>query len=181
LDSSTRSLLEQRNCNRELQGLPFMPLQYTIVAFSHLRWDFVYQRPQHLLSRLAARRPVFFIEEPQLDLNKPAHWKRIHAQANVTVLRPRTPVAAPGFHADQLTVLEPLMHELAAELGDETLVAWLYTPMALPLAQALKPDAIVYDCMDELSLFLGAPPELLSREDALLQCADLMFTGGPSL
>ena len=158
-----------------------MPPRYTIVALSHLRWDFVYQRPQHLLSRLAASRPVFFIEEPELDLNEPAHWERTNAQANVTVLRPRTPVTASGFHAGQLAVLEPLMHELAAELGDETLVAWLYTPMALPLAQALKPDAIVYDCMDELSLFLGAPPELLAREDALLRCADLMFTGGPSL
>ena len=58
----------------------------------------------------------------------------------MTVCAPRTPVAAPGFHADQLAVLKPLMHELAAELGDETLVAWLYTPMALPLARGLEPD-----------------------------------------
>ena len=71
-----QALLEQRQLFRELEGLPFMPLQYAIVAFSHLRWDFVYQRPQHLLSRLAASRPVFFIEEPELDLNEPARWER---------------------------------------------------------------------------------------------------------
>jgi UDP-galactopyranose mutase len=99
----------------------------------------------------------------------------------VVVLRPRTPIRAPGFNSEQLTALEPLIAELAAELRDTSLLAWLYTPIALPLAEALSPSAIVYDCMDELSLFLGAPPELVSREATLMECADVMFTGGPSL
>jgi UDP-galactopyranose mutase len=158
-----------------------MPPRYTIVAFSHLRWNFVYQRPQHLLSRLAARRPVYFIEEPELDLGGPVRWERSSPQPNVTVLRPRTPIRTPGFHADQVALLKPLIGDLANELDDERMLAWLYTPMALPLVEELKPDAMVYDCMDELSLFLGAPPELLSHEAALLQRADVMFTGGPSL
>jgi UDP-galactopyranose mutase len=158
-----------------------MQPQYSIVVFSHLRWNFVYQRPQHLLSRLAAKRPVFFVEEPDLDRESAPRWERNTPQSNVVVLRPRTPIAAPGFNADQLPALEPLIAELRAELGGAGLLAWLYTPMALPLAEALGPDAIVYDCMDELSLFLGAPPELLSREAALLECADVIFTGGPSL
>src|ERR1041384_8308221 len=38
-----------------------------LVCFSHLRWDFVYQRPQHLLSRCAQGRRVFFFEEPVYD------------------------------------------------------------------------------------------------------------------
>lgn len=158
-----------------------MQPRYSIVAFSHLRWNFVYQRPQHLLSRLAANRPVFFIEEPELDSEGPARWERSNPAPNVIVLRPHTPVKAPGFHPDQLAALEPLIAELARELEGATLLAWLYTPMALPLAEALGPEVIVYDCMDELSLFLGAPPELLSREASLLECADVMFTGGPSL
>ena len=155
--------------------------QYSIVVFSHLRWNFVYQRPQHLLSRLAAKRPVFFVEEPELDPTGPPRFERSTPQPNVTVLRPRTPVQSPGFHPEQLTVLEPMVAELARELDGTTLVAWLYTPLALPLAQALGPAVIVYDCMDELSLFQGAPPELLSREAELLACSDVMFTGGPSL
>jgi UDP-galactopyranose mutase len=158
-----------------------MQSQFSIVAFSHLRWNFVYQRPQHLLSRLAATRPVFFIEEPELDPDGPVRWERSTPQPNVVVLRPRSPIAAQGFTAEQLAALTPLIADLATELEDRQLVAWLYTPLALPLAQALEPDLMVYDCMDELSLFLGAPPELLSREAALLECADLMFTGGPSL
>jgi len=158
-----------------------MQPRYTIVGFSHLRWNFVYQRPQHLLSRLAARRPVFFIEEPELDLGGAVRWERSTPQPNVTVLRPRTPIRAPGFHPDQIALLKPLIDDLASELGDEPVLAWLYTPMALPLAQKLEPDAMVYDCMDELSLFLGAPPELLRHEARLLERADVMFTGGPSL
>jgi UDP-galactopyranose mutase len=159
----------------------FMHLQYTIVALSHLRWNFVYQRPQHLLSRLAARRPVIFFEEPEFDPDGPAYWERSNPQPNVHVYRPRTPVPAPGFHQDQLPALEPLVAELRNELENENVLAWLYTPMALPVARMLEPNAAVYDCMDELSLFLGAPPELLTREAELLEYADLMFTGGPSL
>ena len=160
---------------------PFMHLPYTIVAFSHLRWNFVYQRPQHLLSRLAATHPVVFVEEPQYDAEGPARWERSTPHPNVTVFRPRTPVQAPGFHGEQLAALEPLMAELSAELGEANLLAWLYTPMALPLAMAIDPVATVYDCMDELSLFLGAPPQLLAFEVQLLEYADVMFTGGPSL
>lgn len=158
-----------------------MQPQYTIVAFSHLRWNFVYQRPQHLLSRLAERHPVIFIEEPELDPNGPPRWERSSPKPGLTVYRPNTPVRTPGFHGEQFPVLEPLLADLRAELSPGRVLAWLYTPMALPLARALTPDAALYDCMDELSLFLGAPPELLSLEAELLKYADLMFTGGPSL
>ena len=158
-----------------------MHLPYTIVAFSHLRWNFVYQRPQHLLSRLAKTHPVVFIEEPELDTHGPPRWERSNPHPNVSVYRPRTPVTEPGFHGDQFPLLESLMAELSADLGSSHLMAWLYTPMALPLALTLDPGAAVYDCMDELSLFLGAPPELLAFENQLLEYADLMFTGGPSL
>ena len=158
-----------------------MPPRYTIVAFSHLRWNFVYQRPQHLLSRLAAGHPVFFIEEPELDLDGEIRFERSSPQPNITVLRPRTPIRAPGFNAGQIAALRPLIAELATELGESSVLAWLYTPLALPLAEELEPNAMVYDCMDELSLFKGAPPELLSQESRLLELADVMFTGGPSL
>jgi UDP-galactopyranose mutase len=158
-----------------------MQSPFSIVAFSHLRWNFVYQRPQHLLSRLAANHPVFFIEEPELDRDGPTRWERSSPQPNIIVLRPRTPIDAPGFNPEQLAALAPLIAQLAVELKDTRLVTWLYTPLALPLAQALDPQVMVYDCMDELSLFLGAPPELLSRETELLSAADVMFTGGPSL
>ena len=159
-----------------------MPHEYPIVVLSHLRWDFVYQRPQHLLSRLAARHPVLFVEEPEVEpgLTTP-RWDRSRPERNVTVYRPRTGSAAPGFHAEQLEQVSRLLPELREELGDREPVAWVYTPLALPLVHRLTPAAVVYDCMDELSLFRGAPAELVSREAELLARADLVFTGGPSL
>jgi UDP-galactopyranose mutase len=151
-----------------------------LLAFSHLRWDFVHQRPQHVLSRLAASRRVLMIEEPVHDEGVP-RWERLTPAPNVEVYRPHTPVRAPGFCAAQLAVLRRMLYALRRAQRIERCLAWLYTPMALPLATDAAPELIVYDCMDELSAFLHAPPELLAREAELLGCADLVFTGGPSL
>jgi glycosyltransferase involved in cell wall biosynthesis len=151
-----------------------------LIVFSHLRWDFVYQRPQHLLSRFAAKRRVFFIEEP-VRRDGPAGFDRSHPCAGVTVLRPHTPVEAAGFHDEQLAVLGGLLDGMVVAEFMQFPVVWFYTPMALPLLNHLRPSAVVYDCMDELSAFDFAPHQLRQRESALLKVADLVLTGGPSL
>ena len=153
-----------------------------LVVLSHLRWDFVFQRPQHVLSRLAQSRPVTVVEEPVHDAGAAAHLEAIDAAPGVTVLRPHTPVAEPGFSDAQVAVVAPLLRRWAVET--EALGAcdgWTYTPLAAPLLDAVEPRAVVYDCMDELSAFDHAPPQLLARERELLDRADLVFTGGPSL
>lgn len=150
----------------------------TIIVFSHLRWDFVYQRPQHLLSRLAENYKIVFIEEPVFHEHD--SFLEISAPGpNITVLKPHTPVDAPGFHDEQLPHLIKLMRQLVV-LGEEHMV-WFYTPMALPLLQELQPALVIYDCMDELASFQNPPKQMLQRENALLKVADLVFTGGPSL
>ena len=151
-----------------------------LVVFSHLRWDFVYQRPQHLLSRFARHRRVLFIEEP-IPGEGLARWERQAPLPNLSVFRPHTPIAEGGFHESQLPVLRPLVRLLASAEVARTCVLWFYTPMALPLAEAFTPSLVVYDCMDELSAFAFAPPRLLDHERELLAGADLVFTGGPSL
>lgn len=154
---------------------------YDLVVFSHLRWDFVYQRPQHLLSRLAQDRRVFFVEEPEYAPG-PACMRVSSPCAGVTVMRARTPIDAAGFADAQLAVLEPLLRRSLSKQGVREAVAWFYTPMALPLLKSMQtPRAVVYDCMDELSAFDFAPPQLLQRETELLARADLVLTGGPSL
>src|SRR5947208_3079526 len=152
-----------------------------IITFSHLRWNFVYQRPQHLLSRLAKKRRVFFIEEPVWDASGVLSWERSEPEPNVIVCTPHTPVRSTGFTEEQKPHLRRLVNQLVEEEQLEDYLLWFYTPMALPLADALEPELIVYDCMDELSGFLGAPPELAQREEQLLQRAGVVFTGGPSL
>jgi UDP-galactopyranose mutase len=153
-----------------------------IIVFSHLRWEFVYQRPQHLLSRLAEFHRIIFIEEPEFaPASAKCSWRYSLPTSNVLVCRPCTHSQAPGFHREQLPHLSRLLSELLERERLTDYVLWFYTPMAEPLADELKPLAVVYDCMDELSAFLNAPPQLLEREIALLQRADIVFTGGPSL
>src|SRR5215210_6814259 len=134
-----------------------------IVVFSHLRWDFVYQRPQHLLSRLAAKRRIIFIEEPVSEPSTRLSWERVAPPGakNVLVCRPHTPATEPGFSREQMPYLSSLVQQLIAEEGLEDYVIWMYTPMALPLAQELTPRAVIFDCMDELSAFKNAPAELI--------------------
>jgi UDP-galactopyranose mutase len=158
-----------------------VPLPRPLVVFSHLRWDFVYQRPQQLLSRLAGRRRVLYIEEP-VDAGAEADgWELSRPAAEVLVARPRLrALGARG--AEQVEEgISALLRDLVEAEEVARPVAWLYTPMALPLVDAVEPSLVVYDCMDELSLFLGAPPELVRREAELLRRADLVFTGGASL
>ncbi len=157
-----------------------MPSSPDLLVFSHLRWDFVWQRPQHLLTRLARRRRVVFVEEPLPHDAGPA-WECRDAGDGVRVCRPRTPSHAPGFHDEQLPLLRQLLPELLQREKLDEYAAWFYTPLAVPLLDALRPRAVVYDCMDELSAFRNAPRELLEREAELLRRADVVFTGGPSL
>ncbi len=152
-----------------------------IITFSHLRWDFVYQRPQHLLSRLARGQRVLFIEEPVQGAAATPSWEFFHPEPGVMVCRPHTPCDVPGYSAEQLPYLRQLLHELIESEKLDCYICWFYTPMALPLADELMPEAVIFDCMDELSAFLKAPAELLKREAELLKRADLVLTGGASL
>lgn len=150
-----------------------------LLVFSHLRWNFVYQRPQHLLARLARHQRTFFFEEPQYAADGP----RLECEDvdGVTVCRPYLPRETVGFHDDHIPELQALVQSLLEQHAVTEFAVWFYTPMALPLMDTLQPQLVVYDCMDELSAFMNAPKQLVQRESALLKRADLVFTGGPSL
>lgn len=151
-----------------------------LVTFSHLRWDFVYQRPQHLMSRLAPERPVLFVEEPIVRSGEPS-LELVEVSEGVRVARPSLPMEYTAFGPGQHSALVSLLREQLDRDGWRRFVAWLYTPMAVRVAKALHPEAIVYDCMDELSGFLGAPPEIRAMDKELLASAQVVMTGGPSL
>lgn len=152
----------------------------TLIVFSHLRWDFVFQRPQHLLSRLAREYRVLFIEEPVQGMRSP-YLERLAPCENVEVLRPRVTGALPGFDDSHFEEVGDLLTQYLDDFSISDYAVWFYTPMAWPLLAWLHPNAVIYDCMDELSAFLNAPPQLIERERKLLARADVVFTGGPSL
>jgi UDP-galactopyranose mutase len=142
----------------------------TLVCFSHLRWHFVYQRPQHLISRAAQNHTVYFVEEPVPAEGDPG-LAITRDPSGVFVV---TPQVRQG--QDCRNMLEVLFAGIAGEV-----ITWFYTPMALPLADSLSPSVTIFDCMDELSAFKFASPELKVAERRLLDAADVVFTGGQSL
>ncbi|MGR6331449.1 UDP-galactopyranose mutase [Sphingomonas sp. XXL09] len=149
-----------------------------LLCFSHLRWNFVFQRPQHLMTRFAQRMPIVIWEEPEfVDIKTPGVSIRMEG-VNVRVVTPQLPhdmnVAATQ-HA-----LQMLLHSFLADMP-AVAIRWYYTPMMFAFSANVKAARTVYDCMDELSAFLFAPPELLTLESRLLEVADLVFTGGHSL
>ncbi len=148
-----------------------------LICFSHLRWNFVYQRPQHLLSRAAKNYRVWFIEEP--IWGDTLHMSSSQQTDRLTVLVPHLPH---GIQPDEAIRLQrQLLDAFIAKERIHSFVAWYYTPMALLFSNHLKPRLTVYDCMDELSAFWGAPPQLLDQEKQLIQKAGVLFTGGYSL
>jgi len=152
---------------------------YDLICLSHLRWDFVYQRPQHLMSRCAQAHRVFFVEEPVFDAERPYLDVTDRPDRNVRVLVPHLPPGSPeGEHGG---MDKALLAEFMRENAVTDFVSWYYTPMMMDWTADWTPRAVVYDCMDELSAFAGAPPALLGREEMLLARADLVFTGGQSL
>ncbi len=151
----------------------------TLFVFSHLRWDFVFQRPQQLMSRLARHYRIFFIEEPEAGSAAGVAWQASHPLPQLCVLKPQLPPESASGRWHGSAPLREALARLARRHPRH--LAWLYTPMAMPLLSALTPDAVVYDCMDELSAFLHSPPDLLAQEQALFARADIVFAGGPSL
>ncbi|MEP0917462.1 glycosyltransferase family 1 protein [Leptolyngbya sp. DQ-M1] len=150
-----------------------------LVCLSHLRWDFVYQRPQHLLTRCATQRRTFFIEEPKYEAN--ASWRLEISQRDcgIWVVVPHLPS---GMSQEMTaTMMQTLIDELFTDYGISKPILWYYTPIALSFTNHLDPLCIVYDCMDELSAFKGASNALKDWETELFKRADVVFTGGQSL
>src|SRR4051794_9137273 len=135
-----------------------------LVCLSHLRWGFVYQRPNHLMSLAAADRRVFFVEEPTFHAGAP-RLELEEAAPNLVVATPRLSLGLDG--ASVISEQRRLLDELLVANEISAPVLWFYTPMALRFSRHLRATTVVYDCMDELSAFAGAPPELAELEAEL--------------
>lgn len=159
---------------------PETSIEPDLLCFSHLRWHFVTQRPQHLLTRAARTRRVFFWEEPYFDADDNGDGtptlEVMPEGKTLWVLRPHLPRAG---NADDM--LRTLLNAFLVQEQVDRFITWYYTPMMLSFTDHLQPEATVYDCMDELSGFLFAPPELREREQSLFDRAQVVFTGGMSL
>ena len=183
LDHSTHRTLPS-----PLATKPAVSADAPIIVHSHLRWDFVWQRPQQLLSRFAKRSHVLFVEEPiYLDDVGEAHLGLSQPMERVHRVVPMLPGALRGEYDASIAVIrESLRQQLAPDGALGGLFArpiqWFYTPMPAPaMIGAFDERAVVYDCMDELSQFRFAPAALVDRERYLMAQADVVFAGGYKL
>jgi len=154
-------------------------LPKNLLCLSHLRWDFVYQRPQHLLTRFSEFTAVYFLEEPIFVSTDQPYLTFSQRMPNLWVCVPHL------SHGLSKAEINEQMKELITVffVNRETsdFIFWYYTPMALEFSSHIVPGLTVYDCMDELSAFKFAPEELKQLEKMLFNHADVVFTGGYSL
>jgi glycosyltransferase involved in cell wall biosynthesis len=150
-----------------------------LICFSHLRWDFVFQRPQHLLTRLAKKMNIFYVEEPVFNDNPVPHYLQTSKGNNLTIITPQLPHGLD--REDAIELQKKLLNKFIGERVLTDYGFWYYTPMALEFTRGHDPKLTVFDCMDELSAFKFAPESLKTLEKELLQKADIVFTGGHSL
>lgn len=150
-----------------------------LLCLSHLRWDFVYQRPQHLLTRFSEIFSTYFLEEPIHDTANDPYLHISKRLPNLWVVVPHIPSGL--SKAEEKLVMKQLMDKFIKKEDGDNFLFWYYTPMALSFTEQLNPALTVYDCMDELSLFKNAPAELKELEKRLMAKSDVVFTGGHSL
>ncbi|GGK99282.1 glycosyltransferase [Deinococcus radiotolerans] len=149
-----------------------------LIVLAHLRWDFVFQRPQHLMTRAARTRAVYYVEEPLFgEWDDTMQVRR--DPSGVIVCTPHVRLGDTPRGSQARTAA--LLHTLLTSHGVSDCDLWVYTPLELPVADLLRPRLTVYDCMDELANFQGASPLLREREDELFRRADVVFTGGHRL
>jgi glycosyltransferase involved in cell wall biosynthesis len=146
------------------------------IVFSHLRWDFVTQRPQHIMNRLAKSSQIIFVEEPiEPEDGEGGLVKMFKPSKNITVIQPLVQ------WSEYTEKIGKFLRQHIRRQKWQKPRLWFYSPMFVEMAFEIPHSLIVHDCMDELSAFLGASPELLKNEHRLLEKADIVFTGGRSL
>lgn len=143
---------------------------YDMIVFCHLRWHFVYQRPQHIISRISKTMKTLFIEEPLYN-------NESKESGNLIIIN------------DMLHVLQPNVKDIesiAAIIPEyvknkDIPVGWFYSAIFCPLSECIDFETIVYDCMEELSLLKGSAKNVINQEKYLISNADIIFTSGKSL
>jgi UDP-galactopyranose mutase len=159
---------------------PARPAQRpAMVCFAHLRWNLVFQRPQHIMTRLADSFDVLYWEEPREETDcTTARIEREQLGEGIERLVPVLPAGLAESARD--AQLAGLLEDVLADITGPR-IFWYYTPMMLGFSAAAQADLVVYDCMDELANFAFAPADIAVREAALMARADVVLCGGKSL
>ena len=161
--------------------------KYGIVVFSHLRWGFVWQRPQQFLSRFAKKHQILFVEEPFFDRPEGSEPEVTYHRVmpNVTVACPHVPGSwnrNPQLPQKLREFTRTAIDHMNEDGTFDKPLLWYYSPMDSAWSLGyFENRGVVYDSMDELSQFTGAPRALVDNENRLMDYADVVFAGGYEL
>ncbi|MEP7218537.1 MAG: glycosyltransferase [Bacteroidota bacterium] len=149
--------------------------QPDIICFSKLRWDFVFQRPHHLLSRCAAEHRVFFVEDPVLDADDYGRLEINRREHGVWVVVPHLPADLDNH--ERLAHCSDLLSDLIRDRNISEYILWYCSANALAVTRHLEPISIIYDC-DGMYDCDGPERGTPAHEDEaeLSARADLIFT-----
>lgn len=156
--------------NNKTSANPDSAQYYDMIVFCHLRWQFVYQRPQHIITRMAKTMKILLIEEPLYDAANKNSGIIIAIDSMLHVLQP---------NVEDIESIAAIIPDYVRNKNIP--IGWFYSASFAPLLLRLTFETVVYDCMDELTLFKGAPANLIKQEKYLIAYADIIFTGGKSL
>ncbi|RAJ22203.1 glycosyltransferase family protein [Pedobacter cryoconitis] len=150
-----------------------------LLCFSHLRWDFLLQRPQQLLLRFAEDTNIYYVENPVFDANEEPYFS---FGTRSETLWKMVPHLRPGLTSSQIIrCMRQLIDAFLEKANLEDWTFWYYTAAALSFTKKYKPGLTVYDCMDEVSMFRRCPEDMGMLEKKLVEKADLIFTQGYTL
>ncbi len=139
---------------------------YDMIVFSPVRWNFIYQRPQHIVSRLAKKRNILFVELPiDFDPNEKGEINLVMINDQITVMQPKV------AHIDDL---RDLMH--AYVTNDIVPIGLFFSPIFSSFLEVFTFDKVVYDCVTDSGKSSNRSFEMHEKEGHLIAEADLILT-----
>ena len=167
----------------------------TLVCFSNIDWGFLYQRHQHLMNELAENDffdKIIYVEnlgvrnltlkDYERVINKVSRTKQIkrdsHDKKNSKIIV-HSPIFIPIHNKLVYNINAMLLkNQLKKYIEDgENLFIWNFMPHPVveKLIEELKPNAYVYDCIDDLKSFTAVNKNAIASEKRLIKKADIVY------
>lgn len=151
----------------------------TLLCFAPIKWESVFQRPQHLMSYAAKKWRVFYIQEPEFEretTEPEMDVKELKKYKNLYVVSPKLPTALSKNDTEKAML--NLLNRLCYEHSIQNYGIWYYTPVSNHYTTDLYPRVVVYDCITPIRT---TQPALTDIENELISQSDLVFTNGKTL
>lgn len=164
----------------------------SIICLSDMNWDFMRQRPQQLMTALAAHYPVLYVRNGQ-DLIK--HLiRRIKGEKHHYLEKIDTQLYALSPIRFLSVRRYPFLHKIfrekmianivndAKKLGFHNSALWIYSPSMSDMIGCFGEKIVIYDCVDDHAQFSPEHAEAVQcAEDIIIKKADKIIVTADEL